>query len=382
VSFLEAAIEAVYRPRNTSLGWGGGSTYSGKTVTVDKALGLVPVYNAVSQIAGAVAQLPLVVYEQSGDERKRALAHPAWRLLNEEPNPEMAADEVWEMVESHLDLWGNAFLYKVKRPGSEGLTEQLWPISPDRVQVTRDEQQRRVFWIEGKIFREDTILHIRSLSHDGLVGYSPIQLARNALANAMAQEEFQGRFLKGDGKPAVLLRHPSALKEDAAKRLKASWDAIEAGGTAVLEEDIKVEPWTMPLEDAQFIEQMQFSDKRIAQMFTLQPGRLGAKTGDSMQYSTVEAENLQFVTYTLARRLTRIESALKRDRSIFPGPTFYPEFLIDALLRADMKTRYEAFKIGIDGGFLDANQDVRPKENLPKRITSTTPPPPPSGSTE
>lgn len=370
MSLLSNALSAIYRPRWTRWSWGSGTTYSGKTVTVDSALGLVPVYNAVSQIAGAVGCLPLVVYQRNGEERKRAEGHPTWQLLHEEPNPEMAADELWELVESHVDLWGNGFLFKVARPGTEGLTEQLWPISPDRVQVDRDEDGRRRFWIEGRTFYEDTILHIRGLSLDGLVGYSPIQLARNAIANAMALEEFQGRFLKSDGKPAVLLRHPNKLKPDAEDRLKKSWDSVKAGGTAVLEEGIEVERWTMPLEDAQFIEQMQFSDKRIAQMFLLQPGRLGAKTGDSMQYSTVETENLQFLTYTLQRRLRRIESALKRDRSIFPGPEFFPEFLLDALLRADQKTRFESWKLGIDAGFLDADQDVRPRENLPKRITA------------
>jgi HK97 family phage portal protein len=373
VSFLSDAL-SIYRPRWTRWNWGGDSTYSGKTVTVEKALGLVPVYNAVSQIAGAVGSLPLMVYQRTGEERRRAESHPTWQLLHEEPNPEMAADELWELVESHVDLWGNGFLYKVPRPGTEGLTEQLWPISPDRVQVDRDERNRRRFWIEGRTFHEDTILHIRGLSLDGLVGYSPIQLARNAVANAMALEEFQGRFLKSDGKPAVILRHPNKLKDDDTKeRLKKSWDAIQAGETAVLEENIAVEHWTMPLEDAQFIEQMQFSDKRIAQMFLLQPGRLGAKTGDSMQYSTVESENSEFLTYTLQRRLRRIESALKRDRSIFPGPDFYPEFLRDALLQADPKSRFEVYKIGIEAGILDPDEDVRPRENLPKRSTSPAP---------
>jgi HK97 family phage portal protein len=364
VSLLQTALDVVYRPRG--LPWGSRSgTYSGKSVSVEKALGLVPVFNAVSQISGAVGSLPLPVYKREGDSRVRAEGEAPWGMLHDEPNPEMAADEVWEMVESHIDLWGNAFVFK--RKNDRGQVIQLWPLSPDRVQVTRDERGRRIFYIEGSTFTEDTILHIRGLSLDGLVGYSPIQLARNALANAMSQEEFQGRFLKQDGKPAVLLRHPNKLKPEAEDRLKKSWESVKAGGTAVLEEDIKVEPWTMPLEDAQFIEQMEFSDKRIAQMFLLQPGRLGAKTGDSLTYSTTESESLQFVTYTLHRRLKRIEGALNRDRGIFPTRDRYCEFLVDALLRANLKERYEAYKIGIEAEFLDAEQDVRPKENLPRR---------------
>jgi HK97 family phage portal protein len=341
-------------------------------VTAEGALGLVPVFNAVSQIAGAVGCLPLEVLSRgSGSERSLATEHPAWHLLHDEPNPEQAADEFWEMVESHIDLWGNAFLYKVKR--SDGTVEQLWALAPDRVQVDRDERGRRRFHIEGQTFGEDTILHIRGLSLEGLVGYSPIQLARNALANAMAQEEFQGRFLGQDGKPAVLLRHPNELSPEAQTRLKKSWDAAKTGGTVVLEEAIEVERWTMPLEDAQFIQQMEFSDKRIAQMFMLQPGRLGAKSGDSMQYSTTESENKQFITYTLQRRLRRIEGAVRRGTEIFPRPEHFAKFNLDELLRAAQKERYESYEIGIRAGFLDADEDVRPKENLSPRRGAPSP---------
>jgi HK97 family phage portal protein len=373
MSALGRALGPVFRPQ--SMPWFfSGRTYSGKKVSVDRALNLVPVYNAVSQIAGGVACLPLPVYKRAGDYRERVPDSPAWRLLHDEPNPDMAADEWGEITSSHIELWGNSFQYEVK--DSQGRTIQLWPLAPDRVQVARDEKGRKLFYIEGEVFRDDTIVHIRGLSKDGLLGYSPVQLARHSIANAIAQEEFQGRFLKGDGKPAVLLRHPNELKPDAAKRLKASWDSIKSGDTAVLEENIEVERWTMPLEDAQFIEQMEFSDKRVAQMFLLPPGRLGAKSGDSLQYSTTESEALQFVTSTLQRRLRRIESVLNRRQGIFPDRREFCEYLIDALLRANLKERYQAYLIGKKAGFL-TNEDIRPKENLPS--IDEPPDPPPKG---
>lgn len=374
MSLLGRALGPVFRPQG--MGWiFSGSTYSGEKVTVDRALHLVPVYNAVSQIAGAVGSLPLPVYERDGEYRKRASGSPAWRLLHDEPNPDMASDEWAEITSSHIELWGNSYQYMVK--DSRGEVIQLWPLAPERLQVTRDPDGRKLFLIEGEIFRDDTILHIRGLSSDGLLGYSPIQLARNAIANGLAQEKFQGRFLKADGKPSVLLRHPNDLKPEAAERLKSSWDSIKEGGTAVLEEGIEVERWTMPLEDAQFIEQMEFSDKRIAQIFLLPPGRLGAKSGASQQYSTVAMENLHFVTYTLQRRLRRIESALNRERGIFPDRSTFCEFLIDGLLRGDQKERYQAYLIGKKAGFLDV-EDIRPKENLPRLEETTAPPPPPT----
>jgi len=371
VSLLRRAVEGafgpIYEPQLTgNVGLFGGPNYTGQRVSVQGSLALVPVYSAVSQIAGAVATLPLKVYESEGEFRSLAEQHRCWKLLHDEPNPEMGADEVWELVSAHLDLWGNAFLYKKR--DSLGIVRELWPIGPSRVQVMRTEKGARLFEVEGQPFDESTILHLRGLSADGLVGYSPIQQHRNAIGMLQAQEEFQGKFLKGEGKPSVILRHPNKLQDEAAKRLKASWDAIKTGGTAVLEEDIQVEKWTMPLEDAQFLEQLEFSDKRVAQLFLLPPSRLGTGSkGGSLKYETAETENYEFATYTLNRRLSRIEGAINRDPSIFPTTTrrFFAEFDLDALLRASLKDRSEAYERGF-GKWLDAD-DIRIKENLPRR---------------
>lgn len=332
----------------------GGSTI-GEKVTPEKALGLVPIYSAVGLIAGAVGTLPLIVYK-GGD---RAPDSPYWRLLHDRPNPEMAADEVWEIVMSHLLLWGNAFLYKT--PGGRGVAE-LWPISPSRCTVGRVDGQR-VIEVDGRRYTDRDILHVRGLSDNGLVGYSPIQVAKQAIANALGQEKFQAEFLANGGRPATVLKHPQQMSNDAQKRLKAGWRQVENGGTAVLEEGITVEKLTMPLNDAQFIEQQQFSDLRIAQLFNLPPSRLGAKTGDSLTYSTAEREGQEFVTYTLRRWLARIENSLKRDADLLPRD-LYAEFLVEGLLRADTKSRYDAYKVAIEAGFMTENE-VRERENLP-----------------
>jgi len=363
MSILQRIFGPVYGPRGYGYSFPG-LTYTGQKISIEGSLQLVPVFNAVSQIAGAVGTLPLPVYRREGNYRSEASDDDAWRLLHDEPNPEMASDEFFELVDSHIELWGNAFIWKKPDPNFTAVTGELWPISPARVQVSREQDGTRGFWIEGERFTEDTILHIRALSADGLVGYSPIQLHRNALAISKAQEKFQGSFLKEEGKPAVLLRHPNALKEDAAARLKASWDSIKSGGTAVLEENIAVEKWTMPLEDAQFMEQMNFSDLRVAQMFLLPPDRLGVKSGDSLTYKTTESENQRFITSTLQRRLRRIESAVNRDRSILTNPALFCEFLVDELLRANVKERFEAYKYASEAGFITA-EDLRKKENLP-----------------
>lgn len=348
---------------------GDGTPVNGRSVSVRGSLKLVPVFSAVSLIASSVGSLPLIVYRRlEGDDRERASDHRTWSFLHDNLNAEMASDDGWETVTAHLLLWGNAFLFKLRGPLD--LVNGLWPIEPRRVQVTRDRDGVKRFVIDGDLassYTELDILHIRGLSTDGLVGLSPTQEARQALATAGAQEDFQGQFLGAGGKPGVLLKHPNHLSAEAAKRLERSFDAARPGSAKLLEEGMQAEKWTMPLEDAQFLESMQFSDLRVAQLFNLPPHFLGAKTGDSLTYATTEGRGIDYVTYTLRRWLIRIEKALRRDAGIFvQGDRFFAEFLTDALTRADIKTRYDAYGVGIDKGFLTADE-VRARENLPKR---------------
>ena len=347
-----------------------GRTVTGRTVSIQGSLSLVPVFSTVSLIASSVGSLPLIVYKRGDDgSRERAPTHRTWRFLHDNLNEEQAADDGWETITAHILLWGNAFAYKIRNNPLD-LVDGLLPINPKRVQVTRTKDGVKRFVVDGDLnatFTELDILHFRGLSTDGLVGLSPIREARNALGIAAAQEEFQGQFLDGGGKPGVILKHPSRLSDEAAKRLERSFDAATPGSAKLLEENMTAEKWTMPLEDAQFLESIQFSDLRIAQLFNLPPHFLGAKTGDSLTYATTEGRGIDYVTYTLRRWLVRIEKALRRDQGVFAqGDRFFAEFLTDALTRADIKTRFDAYRTAIDGGWM-LPEEVRDRENLPRR---------------
>lgn len=379
-----SATSALANPSPTLFeGFTGGRTAAGRSVSVRGSVGLVPVFSAVSLIASSVGSLPLPVYRRGEDgSRERAPQHRAWRFLHDNLNDEQAADDGWETVTAHLLLWGNAFLYKLRDNPLE-LVDGLLPIEPKRVNVARTSDGVKRFVLDGKLgepLGELDILHIRGLSLDGLVGLSPIQEARNALGIAAAQEEFQGQFLDGGGKPGVILRHPNRLSDEAARRLERSFDATTPGSAKLLEENMTAEKWTMPLEDAQFLESMQFSDLRIAQLFNLPPHFLGAKTGDSLTYATTEGRGIDFVTYTLRRWLVRIEKALRRDSGVFvQGDRYFAEFLTDALMRADIETRFDAYKTAIEGGWM-LPEEVRDRENLPRR--DDLQPPAPSGPSD
>lgn len=348
----------------------GGETYSGKVVTPESSVGLVPVWSAVSLISGAVAQLPLIVYRRGENgSRERAEDTRQWELLHGAPNKEMASDELFELLTGHLLLWGNAFLAKMR--GGDGRVAELWPIKPSRVQVGRIDGEK-VFTVDGKgPYSDYDILHMRGLGFDGVVGLSPIQQARQVLGNALALDEFQGRFWANGTMLSGFLRHPNTLSQEAAERLATSWRArfsgvSNAGKLVVLEEDMEWQAAGMPLQDAQFIDTAKLSDLRVAQLYLIPPQYLGAPTGDSMTYKNIESEGIDLVRRCVGRWLVRIENSLLRDDSVFPKSlNLFPEFLVDALMRADAKTRAETYQIATGNrAWMHPGSEVRPRENL------------------
>lgn len=351
----------------------GGASYSGRAVTVESSMRLVPVYAATRLLAGAVGSLPLMVYRRTGEGRERASNNWMWPLLHDQPNTVMAADELWELVTAHLLLWGNAFIGKIKNHPVYPVGE-LYPIRPDRVQVDVDKDTGdRTFLLDGSSRHTDAeIIHIRFLGTDGVVGLSPIQQARQMLGTVADMEEFSGRFYGNNAWVSGTLTHPNHLSEDAGKRLKDSWRAAhggvgKAGQTAILEEGMKYEGHTMPLEDAQFIETAQFNNLQVALLMGVPPKLLGAKAGDSLTYTSSEWEGLDFVRWSLRRILVRIEGSLRRDPDLFPQrQKFYPEFLTEALMRGTTKERFEAYQLALDPdkGWME-RAEVRELENLP-----------------
>ncbi len=376
MTFLGRVLGAEQRdgletPSKAFLDLFGDSTKSGQSVSVEGSMGLVGVYAAVSKIAGSVGSLPLMVYRRLDEGRERADNHRAWKLLHDQPNPDIAADEFWELVMTHLLLWGNGFIAKFR--DSLGIVNELRPVRPNRVKVGN--ANGTPFYIlddKPQRYGPEDILHIRGMGTDGLVGLSPIQTAREMIASGQSLEEFTGQFWANSANPGGVLTHPNTLTKEAAERLQADWKTRRAGVknagmVAVLEEGMKWESVGLPLRDAQFIETTQFSLTQIALLFGLHPSMLGGTKGDSMTYANSETEAIDFVRWSLRRWLVRIEGSLLRDPSIFTqGQRFFPEFLIEGFLRGDTKSRYEAYSVALGGPgtpFMDVGE-IRDRENL------------------
>lgn len=345
----------------------GPQSYAGKPVSVPTSLKLVPVYSAVSLLAGAVGSLPLIVY---GKDRERDRLSAEWRLLHDAPNPSMAADEVWELVMAHLCTWGNAYLFKIK--DDVGRVVELWPLAPGTVKVTRAANGTHRYKRNGeqRTLTDRDILHIRGLGDDGTIGYSPISQARQMLGTSLAQEEYAGRFWANDATPGVALIHPGKLNPEGIERLRGLWNNRHKGvqnarGTAVLGEDIKIQQVGLPLADAQFVEQAKLARTDVALLFRIPPHMLAGETGDSLTYSTTEGQALDFVRWTLRRWLVRIENALRRDPDLL-AESQYCEFLTDGLLRASAVERATIYQRALDPtrGWM-TQAEVRARENLP-----------------
>ena len=197
-------------------------------------------------------------------------------------------------------------------------------------------------------FTSKSIVHIRGLSFDGLVGLSPIQMAKQGLGTYAAVEKYQGKFWANNATPGGVLTHPSRLSPEAAERLRAQWNSSHGGvsnasRTAILEEGMKFEPLSLPAEDAQLVQQMEMSALQVARLFQIPAHMMQTNaSGASLTYSTTEMEYQHFVRFTLRRWLSRVEKSLLRDNDLFSpiglGSQFSVSFDTSDLTRGDMKT--------------------------------------------
>jgi len=354
-----------------------GSTTSGKAVNEYTAMQTTAVYSCVRILAEAVAGLPLHVYRYKADGGKERIAqHPLYYLLHDEPNPEMTSFVFRETLMSHLLLWGNAYAQIIRN--GRGQVVALYPLLPSKMDVSRskagelfytyyrDAEESNVKPRGGYItLRKEEVLHIPGLGFDGLIGYSPIAMAKNAIGMALATEEYGATFFANGANPGGVLEHPSVIKD--IQRVKDSWNSAYQGSgnanrVAVLEEGMKFQAIGIPPEQAQFLETRKFQLNEIARIFRVPPHMVGDLEKSS--FSNIEQQSLEFVKYTLDPWVVRWEQALQQSL-ILPSekPSVIIKFNLDGLLRGDYQSRMQGYSTGIQNGFLSVN-DVRSLEDM------------------
>lgn len=353
----------------------GGST-SGKNVNERSAMQMTAVYACVRILSEAIAGLPLHLYRYNKDGGKeKALDHPLYGLLHDEPNPEMTSFVFRETLMTHLLLWGNAYAQIIRNGKGEILA--LYPLMPNRMQVDRNEKGQLVYtYTRSKddanakdcspvVLRPDDVLHIPGLGFDGLVGYSPIAMAKNAVGLAIACEEYGAKFFANGASPSGVLEHPGILKDP--DKVRNSWNAAYGGSSnahkvAVLEEGMKYTPISISPNEAQFLETRKFQINEIARIFRVPPHMVGDL--DKSSFSNIEQQSLEFVKYTLDPWVIRWEQSLSR--ALFSKDekkTFFFKFNVEGLLRGDYQSRMNGYAVGRQNGWMSAN-DIRELENL------------------
>jgi len=340
-------------------------TQSGVLVNETLALNLSAVYACTQVLAQTVGSLPLHVYQRTADGKSRATNHPLYRLLHDAPNPEMTSMSWRQAIMLHLCMWGNHYS-EIERRNGEPVA--LWPITPWRVALKRVNGQLvyAVALDSGVVnvpFAD--MLHVKGLSYDGLIGLPPMRAAKEAIGLGLAAQKYAAKFFANDARPGGILEHPGQLSDEAAARLRKSFEKTHEGldnkfRVAVLEEGMKFNAVGVPPEDAQLLETRKFGVSEIARYFRMPLHKISDL--DRSTNNNIEHQAIEFVTDTIRPWLVNIEQELSF--KLFSGD-FFPEFLIEGLLRGDIKTRYEAYAIGRQWGWLSAD-DIRERENMNK----------------
>ena len=352
----------------------GGST-SGKTVTERSAMQMTAVYSCVRILAEAIAGLPLHVYRYNSDGGKeKALDHSLYLILHDEPNPEMSSFVFRETLMTHLLLWGNAYAQIIRN--SKGEVMALYPLMPNKMSVDRDENGQLYYQylrstdeVGGKnetvILKPTDVLHIPGLGFDGLVGYSPIAMAKNAIGLAIATEEYGAKFFANGAAPSGVLEHPGTIKDP--QRVREAWQSQfggsqNSGKIAVLEEGMKYTPISISPEQAQFLETRKFQINEIARIFRVPPHMVGDLEKSS--FSNIEQQSLEFVKYTLDPWVIRWEQSIMRTL-LTPEEkkSYFVKFNLEGLLRGDYQSRMNGYATARQNGWMSAN-DIRELENL------------------
>ena len=353
-----------------------GRTTSGKTVNERTALQTTAVYACVRILSETIASLPLHVYRYTEGGKAKDTEHVLYTLLHDEPNPDMTSFVFRETLMSHLLIWGNAYS-QILRDRS-GQVIGLYPLLPDQMSVHRSEKGK-LYYVYNRyeednpnfqekgsiVLSQEEVLHIPGLGFDGLIGYSPIALAKNAVGMTLACEEYGASFFSNGANPGGVLEHPGILKDPG--KVRDSWNAVYQGTrnahkVAVLEEGMSYKQIGIPPEEAQFLETRKFQINEIARLFRIPPHMVGDLEKSS--FSNIEQQSLEFVKYTLDPWVVRFEQALKKSL-LLPEEkkTHFIKFNVDGLLRGDYQSRMNGYAIGRQNGWLSTN-DIRKLEEL------------------
>ncbi len=322
------------------------------------------VFACVRVISETIATLPLFLYKVKGNNKEKAKDHPLYKILHDSPNIESSSVAFFESLITQILLNGNGFIEVIKDNLNNILEMHL--LDSNRMRVFRDNYNNIIFEYnkDGNIITlgKSQVIHIAGLGWNGIIGYSPIALMRRQISTGLYQDGFALEFFSNGVKKVPILSHPNHLSPEAKKNMKESFRSSWEDGIVVLEEGMKVDPITMNLSDAQFLESRRFSVEEICRIFRVPPHLIGDLSRSTN--NNIEHQSIEFVTHTIRPWCVRIEKALNNCLlSDIERKKYSIEFMIDGLLRGDTLTRQQANQIKFNNGILTRNE-WRRQENL------------------
>lgn len=347
-----------------------------------KALREATVYACIKILSEAVAKLPLKVYRETNRGIEKATDHPLYPLLKSRPNPYMTASDLFRAVEVQRNLHGNAFIVpEVVQSGRDrGKIRWLWPVDASNVEIWVDnrglfDSRNRVWYIvriNGQEWRlmPDEIVHLKSsITLDGIVGVSPLQYLQWLVEAGAAGTKHIRDFFKQGLQVKGLIHYTGDLNQEAEERFRKRFEQMAAGlrnahRVALLPIGYQFQPLELSMTDAQFMETAQLTIRQIANAFGVKMHQLNDLSRST--HTNIEQQQKQFYADTLQAILTAYEQELTY--KLFT-PTeleqgYYVKFNVDSIVRSDLLTRYNAYRIGIQGGIIKPNE-ARAWEELP-----------------
>lgn len=334
-------------------------TWAGVTVGPDQAMRLSALWSCVNLLASTVSTLPVDIYRRG----EREPIEPLPLILQEPASGQVLSEWLYAVMQSLL-LRGNAYGVVTARSGATLLPSQVELVSPDAVGVQVKEDGSILYRVNGKEISRDDVWHVRAFVQPGSVlGASPVEYARQAIGLGIATEQFGARYFGDGSAPSGVLSTPAQLGPEQLAQLDAKWKHLHSGtnrAAAVVSGDVKWQPIAIQPDESQFVESMRFNVAQIARLYNVPPEMVGGEAGNSLTYANVESQALHFLKFSVSPWLIRLETALNR---LLPRNQ-YTKFVTGGLLKADTKTRFEAYNLALQGGYLTVDE-IRELEDRP-----------------
>lgn len=349
---------------------GGGKSGTRTPVTERSAMALPAVLHAAEILTGVFAMTPMVYYKRDGDGKTRADETPLFDIFHERPNDTQSIFLFKEVMLGDM-LMAGSFSHFVHRDAMFR-PKSLSRLNPRSV-VPASHWQRddglEMFYdatlpdgSSGRFTRTD-IWHVPGFSRDGLLGVNRLKLLDDMLGSAVAAGEYSRHFWENNAQPATILKHKGKVTPEDKAKIKFDWKRMfggtrKAGDVAVADQGMEVETLGATNRDSQFVEVRQFNVVEVARAFGVPPHLLFELS--KATFSNIEQQSLEFIMYSMMPHYERVASAATH---YFAERGHFFEFMPDALLKGDIKTRWQAYKIGREMGVLNAD-DIARRENM------------------